>query len=104
MYLQDYLEEQIAFSKEAFGSEPRLEGVLEHIKEEVEEVRESPNDLEEWIDLVMLSLDGAWRSGHNVQEIIAMLKYKLDKNKNRDWPDWKTSDPTKPINHVKNKA
>lgn len=94
-----HLRQQRAWSKQTFGPGPRAEGVLDHISNEMEEVRENPTDLEEWIDLVMLSLDGAWRSGAEPTEIADCLMMKLKKNQKREWPDWRTVDTDKAIEH-----
>ncbi len=98
--LIQYIENQKAFSKVTYGPKPRLQGITNHIREEADEIDLDPTDLEEWIDIIQLGLDGAWRSGHTPQEIVDMLHYKLEKNKRRDWPDWRTSDPDKPIGHI----
>jgi hypothetical protein len=99
--LINHLERQIAFSTKAFGPGYRLNGILDHIKSELMEIEEAPTDLEEWIDVVILAMDGAWRSGHTPEEIAEMLNKKLIKNENRNWPDWRTSDPDKAITHIK---
>jgi hypothetical protein len=59
--LEKYLEKQIPFSKDAYGPGYRYKGVLDHIEKEIKEIRENPDDLEEWIDILILALDGAWR-------------------------------------------
>lgn len=102
MDLINYLDEQIEFSKNTFGPGERTEGILDHIRKELKEVEADPRDLEEWIDLVMLAFDGAWRIGYTAEEICQKLRYKLDKNKKRDWPDWRTAEPGKAIEHNRN--
>lgn len=56
-----HLERQIAFSLATFGPGERLEGVLDHLAEEIEEVAARPDDLVEWADVFLLAVDGAWR-------------------------------------------
>lgn len=97
---------QIPFSKQTFGPGSRANGVLDHIEKEIEEVREDPEDVEEWIDIVMLGLDGAWRSlqGRVSEEeipnlIAAVISGKQTKNERRQWPDWRTQDLDKAICH-----
>lgn len=97
--LRQHLEAQREFSAEAFGPGPRVAGILDHITKEIEEVRQKPGDLEEWIDLVLLSFDGALRTGATSDDICEALEAKLEKNMQREWPDWRTSDPTKAIEH-----
>lgn len=94
-----HLNRQIDFSRETFGPGERTKGVTDHIERELKEVRAAPHDLEEWIDLVTLSLDGAWRAGHSSVEICDALEAKLTKNMGRDWPDWRTADPDNAIEH-----
>ena len=48
MNLFNFLTRQMRWSKETFGPTPRTEGILKHIEKEIEEVRQHPNDLEEW--------------------------------------------------------
>lgn len=99
--LVKHLHRQKAFSLNAFGPGCRTEGIIDHICKELKEVAAEPNDLEEWIDLVLLSLDGAWRSGHTPEEIVVALTAKLAKNEARTWPDWRTADPCKAIEHIR---
>jgi hypothetical protein len=96
-----HLFRQIAFSERAFGPGPRLEGVIDHISKELVEVRESGGALEEWVDVIILAFDGAWRSGASPAEIIAAVKAKQERNERRVWPDWRTADTGKAIEHVR---
>lgn len=98
-----HMQRQIAFSTRAFGPGDRQAGVIDHIRKELHEIEEAPQDLEEWIDVVLLALDGAWRSGHSAEEVVAMLDTKLTKNESREWPDWRTADRTKAIEHDRTK-
>lgn len=101
MNLIEYLERQIAFSERTFGPGLRTKMVLDHIRKELAEVESAPTDLEEWIDVVMLALDGAWRAGYTPQQIAEQLTAKLAKNEARTWPDWRTAEPDKAIEHVR---
>ncbi len=101
MNLLDYLERQKAFSERTFGPGPRTKMVLDHIHKELAEVEENPTDLEEWIDVVMLALDGAWRAGYEPHEIADQLSAKLYKNETRLWPDWRLADPNKAMEHIR---
>ncbi|WP_200179147.1 dATP/dGTP pyrophosphohydrolase domain-containing protein [Ectothiorhodospira mobilis] len=94
-----HMRRQIAFSKRAFGPGGRCQGLADHIRKELEEIEAAPYDLEEWIDVVLLAFDGAWRSGHTAEQVAAGLEAKLTKNEGRDWPDWQSADPTKAIEH-----
>ena len=95
------VEDQKAWSIENFGPFQNTEGLIDHIKKELKEIEEEPTDLEGWIDVIILAMDGAWRAGHSPLEIEQMLKDKQEKNKNRTWPDWQTAEHRKAIEHIK---
>lgn len=97
--LLHYLKRQIAFSERTFGPGHRTAGILDHIRKELVEIEGAPLDLEEWIDVVMLALDGAWRTGASPDQIVMQLVIKLEKNKARTWPDWRTVPEGKAIEH-----
>lgn len=99
--LISHLHRQRAFSESTFGPEPRTTGLLDHLRKELHEIEADPTDVEEWIDVVLLAFDGAWRSGHSPEQIAAALAAKQAKNEAREWPDWRTADPTKGIEHVR---
>ncbi len=99
-----HLERQRKFSVHTFGPGARSQGIVDHIRKELIEVLAAPSDLFEWIDVVILALDGAWRSGAEPQQIIDALVEKQTKNESRQWPDWKFSDPSKAIEHVRNQG
>lgn len=96
-----HLKLQREFSKKTFGPGPRTKGVTDHIRKELIEIEAEPYDLEEWIDVVLLALDGAWRAGYKPEQIAYMLADKLNRNMERQWPDWRTADPDKAIEHVR---
>lgn len=97
----DHLERQAAWSKKTFGPGERTLGIVDHIEKELREIKAAPDDLEEWIDVVILALDGAWRIGATPLQIIDMLEYKQRKNESRNWPDWKEAEPGKAIEHIR---
>lgn len=97
-----HLERQRKFSVHTFGPGARSQGIVDHIRKELVEVSAAPSDLFEWIDVVILALDGAWRSGAEPQQIIDALVEKQSKNESRQWPDWRATDPSKAIEHVRN--
>lgn len=94
-----HLARQAEFSAHTFGPGARVAGVCDHIRKELIEVEASGGDLKEWVDVIILGLDGAWRSGATPQQIIAAIVAKQTKNEARTWPDWRTVDPTKAIEH-----
>lgn len=96
-----HLARQEKWSRKTFGPGTRTRGICDHIRKELLEIEDDPRDLEEWIDVVMLALDGAWRTGATPTEIIRALGAKQTKNEGRNWPDWRSADPNKAIEHVK---
>lgn len=96
-----HLERQYEFSRRTFGPGLRTQGVVDHIKKELKEILEHPTDVYEWADVIILGFDGALRAEHTPQEIIAAIVAKQTKNEGRTWPDWRTADPGKAIEHVR---
>ena len=95
----DHLQRQRAFSERTFGPGARAKGVVAHIRKELLEIEAAPDDLGEWIDVAILALDGAWRTGATPQQIIDALVAKQTKNEGRTWPDWRAMDPDGAIEH-----
>lgn len=81
-----YLERQQEWSSKTFGPGKRTIGVTEHIKKEIEEIRKDPDDLMEWIDVIILAVDGFWRAGGHPSQVMEMLIAKQAKNFARKWP------------------
>ena len=96
-----HLHRQREWSLKTFGPGDRAKGVVDHIRKELAEIEADPGDLKEWIDVVILALDGAWRSGAWPDQIIAALQAKQTKNESRQWPDWRTMPADKAIEHVR---
>lgn len=112
--LVSHLTRQIAFSRATFGPGARTDGVVDHIRKELREVLSAPSEeqrIDEWVDVVILALDGltrsiaAFRSTLNADDVaehaVAKINFKQGKNEKRDWPDWRTAQPGKAIEHVK---
>lgn len=128
--LWSHLTRQITFSRATFGPGPRTKGVSDHIQKELKEVEkvyqendgnpsEGPDCMvhgdaaSEWTDVAILGLDGLTRAlwaAHptcTADQIAAMaverIVLKQGKNELRDWPDWRTADADKAIEHVRGK-
>lgn len=112
--LEAHLKRQMAFSHATFGPGQRTAGVIDHIKKELIEVEYAigfDEKTKEWADVVILALDGLTRhlafygggarSDPNtvVEEAVAYIENKQSANEARDWPDWRTSDPNRAIEH-----
>lgn len=114
--LISHLCRQIAFSRVTFGPDPRQGGVCDHVRKELREIEKLAPDerqkrLKEWIDVIILGFDGAWRSqiGSVVMLsdediawlIVSAIVEKQSKNERRDWPDWRTMSPDEAIEHTR---
>jgi hypothetical protein len=101
---EDYLRRHVEWGHATFGSPADGRGPLgplDHLKKEIVEITEDPTDLKEWIDAIILSIDGFLRAGGKLTMVLPMLLHKQSVNALRDWPDWKTADPNKAIEHVR---
>lgn len=115
MDLQSHLIRQMAWSHATFGPGVRTQGVVDHIRKELVEVLEGGGDSAEWVDVVILALDGltrqlAYCNGERanpatIAEVaVKMIVGKQSRNEARIWPDWRTADPNKAIEHVRSPA
>ena len=95
------IQRQRDFSEKTFGPNQRTAGIIDHIKKELMEIEQAPNDLNEWIDVALLAIDGAWRAGYSSAEIAAAYVAKIAKNEQRSWPDWRTVPEDQAIEHIK---
>ncbi|NVH64822.1 DUF550 domain-containing protein [Burkholderia pseudomallei] len=95
-----FLRRQRAFSARTFGPGRLTARVCDHIRKELTEVEAAPDDLREWVDVILLGLDGAWRTDATPEQITAAISAKLAENEGRVWPDWRTSDPNRAIEHI----
>lgn len=109
MDLVNHLQRLMAFSRATFGPDERRAGVIDHIRKELTEIEDGDGDPEEWVDVVILGLDGLWRSlmargepwARIPVKVAQMIIEKQEKNENRDWPDWRKMSSDKAIEHVR---
>ena len=99
--LAKHIEAHRDWSRETFGPDQRTESLVNHIKKELDEILENPTDLTEWIDVMILAIDGAWRAGHDPKQIVLALVNKSLVNMHRKWPDWRTLEPGVPTEHIR---
>jgi hypothetical protein len=96
--IDSYITNHKAWSVAAFGEGDRTAGLLKHIAKELEEVAKEPTDVMEWVDIIILAIDGAWRAtGLDPAEIAAALQQKQAINKARRWPVPVDGQPTEHI-------
>lgn len=91
--------QQREWSVRTFGQGQRTEGICKHIEKELAEIRENPTDITEWIDVIILAFDGAWRAGYSPEEIEEALYDKQQKNFLRKWPTNPAED--QPSEHIR---
>lgn len=101
--LETYYSRQIQWSRETFGPALRTKGIIDHIKKELREIEADPHDLSEWVDVVILAMDGFWRHGGNADDLFKALIAKQHKNMARTWPDWRTMSEDSAIEHDRSK-
>ena len=100
--LYDYIGRHITWSIKTFGEGDHLEGLLNHIEKEIQEVRAEISPVErtkELVDIIILAIDAMWRQGFTSGEIVNMLLDKQNVNAQRNWP--KITDPSKPTEHIR---
>lgn len=97
--IEAYYARQIDWSRETFGPALRTKGIIDHIRKELLEIEEAPHDLSEWIDVIILAMDGFWRHGGTAESLMPALLAKQTKNVARAWPDWRTMSEDRAIEH-----
>jgi hypothetical protein len=109
---EQHLIRQMVFSRATFGPGERMEGVLDHMAKEIEEVRRANGDSSEWVDLVILALDGLTRrlwaisnyeksADEIASDAVRIIVGKQGRNERRNWPDWRTAPEDRAIEHVR---
>lgn len=111
--LKSHLLRQMAFSHQAYGPGERRKGVCDHLKKEIEEMEKGHGESAEWVDIVILALDGltqrlAYCYGDSRNDPIdvaetacRMIEAKQGRNEGRTWPDWRTAPADQAIEHVR---
>jgi len=97
MNLIEYIQKHHAWSQATFGTQVSTIRLIRHIEKELKEIEAAPYDLEEWIDVIILAIDGACRIGARPQEIAEALQIKQDKNIVRRFVV--PTDPNQPAEH-----
>lgn len=102
--LVQHLFRQRSWSMAAFGPWPRVFMLTNDIRKELLEIECAPTDVDKWIDVVLLALDGAWRAGHTPAQITQALARKQARNEARERPNWRMAAHDKAIEHVREAA
>lgn len=104
MNFVEYIERHRAWSLKTFGEGDRTLGTIKHIEKELVEIKAAPGDLEEWIDVVILAIDGAWRLGASPELIASALQAKQAKNVAREWPPLEQQVAGEAVEHLRSIA
>ena len=111
MDLKQHLLRQMAWSHATFGPGERMRGIIDHLGKELGEIEDSNGSADEWVDAVILALDGLTRRLAFLNEntrldperaadvAIEMILSKQAINEARVWPDWRSAEPDKAIEH-----
>jgi len=99
--LVTHIKRAMEFSARAFGPITRKHGIVAHLRKELTEIEADPSDLGEWIDVIILGIDGAWRTGASAEQIADALFDKQLTNERRTWPDWRMAADGAPIEHTR---
>lgn len=75
--LIEFIQEHRRWALPIFGEGLRTKSITNHIRKELGEIETEPFFLEEWVDVLILALEGAWRTGATEEEIVAALWSKL---------------------------
>ena len=62
-----------------------ISSTIAHLRDEIDEIEESPDEIEEWADVIILYMNAAYYSGHSMDDILIAVHKKFEKNKNRSW-------------------
>ena len=103
-----HLQRQLGFARNTFGPGRRTAALLDHLRKELAEIEAAADDqhaAQECIDVIILAFELAMRRLQAAGEhdpAAAAARLLLDKqtqNEGRVWPDWRTADPEKAIEH-----
>jgi hypothetical protein len=99
--MEAYIRRHREWGVKTFGPHARTKGVIDHIRKELSEIEAKPDDPSEWIDVVILAIDGYLRHGGAPSEFMMQLFAKQRVNFNRDWPNWEDASEDEAIEHVR---
>ena len=75
-YFNEFVARHAEWTEATFGPGLRTKGITNHIRKELIEIENEPTKLEEWIDVILLALDGARRTGANGSAILDEIERK----------------------------
>ncbi|TSD89160.1 DUF550 domain-containing protein [Mycobacterium sp. KBS0706] len=89
----------MAWQAETFGPRQTVAGVVDHIRRELIEVEANPADPMEPIDLLNLAVSLLRLAGATPDQICQLWRLKFGMLQARTWPDWRTADSDRAIEH-----
>jgi hypothetical protein len=81
---QEIQDEIRKFSKETFGESDTWSKVS-HLRKEIDEAAQAPDDIEEWADCMILLLDAIGSRGFTTDQLKQAVREKMAKNWERTW-------------------
>lgn len=82
-----YIQTQVKWSLRTFQQGRSDTDLIDNIQKKLDEIKNQPGNLMKWVDIIILSLDGAWRNCHTPADIIKALREKQLINITRHCPD-----------------
>ena len=100
-----FCDEQAEWSRATFGPDNVRGpiGALKHLEKEAQEAQDAPSDIKEYVDCFFLVIDAALRAGF-LDNLLSAAFAKLEENKQRTWPNWRTLPLDTAIEHVREEA
>jgi hypothetical protein len=95
--LREYIQRHKDWSLQTFGEGKKTDGLIAHITKELDEIKNNPTDVMEWIDVIILAMDGAWRAGYTPLQIVNALNEKQAINFGRKWSPIVEGQPTEHV-------
>ena len=74
-----------AWSDSVWGEGRSPAGAINHLAQEVDELRSSPQNIMEHVDVIMLAMESLRLAGFDVAELVDAAAKKLEINKQREW-------------------
>lgn len=97
--LQTFWNDLSNWSQSVFGTDKERGpiGPLKHLQLETQEALESPKDISEYADCLILIFDAARRAGFSFDELVSAVENKHKTNKLRNYPKPTTDEPSQHI-------
>lgn len=92
---------QAEWSQAVFGPDDERGpiGALKHLRDEVDETLNAPDDVSEYADCLLLTIESARRAGFSVDELLAAAERKHVRNRCRRWPTIGEQTADEPVRH-----